>query len=93
MGYLHAKSAAILNDRLTPASFAVTTAEKDARLIVRAGAANGVRLDVAAAGAERFARAAAQGHGDEDMAAAYFASFEEGAGVDAAGKSGGRPSN
>jgi 3-hydroxyisobutyrate dehydrogenase len=76
MGYLHAKSAAILNDQLTPASFAVTTAEKDARLIVQAGAAHGVRLDVAAAGAERFARAAAQGHGDEDMAAAYFASFD-----------------
>ncbi|MEV6482725.1 NAD(P)-dependent oxidoreductase [Streptomyces sp. NPDC051576] len=78
MGYLQAKSAAILEDRLTPASFAVSTAVKDARLIVQAGAANGVRLDVAAAGAERFARAAAQGHGDEDMAAAYFASFEPG---------------
>ena len=49
MGYLHAKSAAILNDRLTPASFAVTTAEKDARLIVQAGASHGIRLDLAAA--------------------------------------------
>lgn len=37
-----------------------------------------MRLDVAAASAERFARAAAQGHADEDMAAAYFASFDEG---------------
>ncbi|MFF7748774.1 NAD(P)-dependent oxidoreductase [Streptomyces sp. NPDC007971] len=77
MGYLRAKSALVLDDRLTPASFAVSTAEKDARLIVAAGAGNGVRLDVAAATAERFARAAAQGHGDEDMVAAYFASFEE----------------
>ncbi|MET7679647.1 NAD(P)-dependent oxidoreductase [Streptomyces sp. NPDC005423] len=76
MPYLHAKSAAILNDALTPASFAVTTAEKDARLIVEAGANHGVRLDGAAAGAARFARAAASGHGEEDMAAAYFASFE-----------------
>ncbi|MCZ9339671.1 NAD(P)-dependent oxidoreductase, partial [Streptomyces sp. TRM76130] len=37
----------------------------------------GVRLDGAAAGAERLARAVAQGHGDEDMAAAYYASFTE----------------
>jgi 3-hydroxyisobutyrate dehydrogenase len=44
---------------------------------VAAGRDNGVRLDVAAASAERLERAAAQGHGDEDMAAAYFASFEE----------------
>lgn len=76
MGYLRAKSAMILEDRLTPAQFGVTTAGKDARIIVEAGRAHGVRLDVTEAAAERFARAAAQGHGDEDMAAAYFASFE-----------------
>ncbi|MET7981270.1 MULTISPECIES: NAD(P)-dependent oxidoreductase [unclassified Streptomyces] len=78
MGYLHAKAALVLQDRLSPASFAVTTAEKDARLIVAAGQEHGVRLDVAEAAAERFGRAGALGHGDEDMAAAYFASFEEG---------------
>ncbi|MFF7449331.1 MULTISPECIES: NAD(P)-binding domain-containing protein [unclassified Streptomyces] len=77
MGYLRAKTGLILDDRLTPAQFAVTTAAKDARLIVEAGERNGVRLDVAAASAERLERAAAQGHGDEDMAAAYFASFDE----------------
>ncbi|MER6468953.1 NAD(P)-dependent oxidoreductase [Streptomyces collinus] len=77
MGYLRAKSALVLDGKLTPASFAVSTAEKDARLIVQAGERNGVRLDVAAATAERLARAAAQGHADEDMVAAYFASFEE----------------
>ncbi|WP_432042344.1 NAD(P)-dependent oxidoreductase [Streptomyces cadmiisoli] len=76
MGYLRAKAGIILDDKLTPASFAVSTAAKDARLIVEAGEANGVRLDVAAASLERFSRAAAQGHGEEDMAAAYFASFE-----------------
>ncbi|AVV46292.1 3-hydroxyisobutyrate dehydrogenase [Streptomyces sp. P3] len=76
MGYLKAKAALILDERLTPAQFAVTTAAKDARLIVEAGRGNGVRLDVAAASAERLERAAAQGHGDEDMAAAYFASFD-----------------
>ncbi|MEV7125013.1 NAD(P)-dependent oxidoreductase [Streptomyces sp. NPDC093260] len=77
MGYLHAKAALILDGALEPPSFAVTTAEKDARLIVAAGEQCGVRLDVAAASAERFARAAAQGHGGQDMAAAYFASFDE----------------
>ncbi|MCN9241964.1 NAD(P)-dependent oxidoreductase [Streptomyces sp. RY43-2] len=77
MGYLRAKADAILHDKLTPPSFAVTTAEKDARLIARAGEQHGVRLDLIAATAERFSRAAAQGHGAEDMAAAYFASFEE----------------
>ncbi|MDX3801642.1 NAD(P)-dependent oxidoreductase [Streptomyces sp. AK04-3B] len=76
MGYLRAKAALILDERLTPAQFAVATAAKDARLIVEAGRGNGVRLDVAAASAERLERAAAQGHGDEDMAAAYFASFD-----------------
>ncbi|MFD7433967.1 NAD(P)-dependent oxidoreductase [Streptomyces sp. NPDC059861] len=77
MGYLRVKSAMILDGRLSPPQFAVTTAAKDARLIVEAGERNGVRLDVAAAGARRLARAAEQGHGDEDMAAAYFASFEK----------------
>ncbi len=77
MGYLRAKAGLVLEDRLSPPSFAVRTAEKDARLIVEAGRAHGIRLDLAEASAERLARAAAQGHGDEDMAAAYFASFEE----------------
>ncbi|MER6526735.1 NAD(P)-dependent oxidoreductase [Streptomyces sp. NPDC001508] len=76
MGYLRAKAGMILDGQLTPAQFAVSTAEKDARLIVQAGERGHVRLDVAAATAERLARAAAQGHGDEDMAAAYFASFD-----------------
>jgi len=75
MGYLQMKAAMILSGDFTP-SFATTTAVKDARLIVAAGEQAGVRLDVAAAGAERFRRAAAQGHGDEDMAASYFASFD-----------------
>ncbi|WP_030893825.1 MULTISPECIES: NAD(P)-dependent oxidoreductase [unclassified Streptomyces] len=77
MGYLRAKSDLLLNDRLTPPQFAVSTAAKDARLIVEAGAEGGVRLDVAEAAAARMERAAAQGHGDEDMVAAYFASFDE----------------
>ncbi|MGM9383644.1 NAD(P)-dependent oxidoreductase [Streptomyces antibioticus] len=77
MGYLRAKTGLVLDERLLPAQFAVTTAAKDARLIVEAGRDHGVRLDVASATADRLERAAAQGHGDEDMAAAYFASFTD----------------
>ncbi|MEU2915292.1 NAD(P)-dependent oxidoreductase [Streptomyces massasporeus] len=77
MGYLRAKSELVLENKLTPPQFAVSTAAKDARLIVQAGAAHGVRLDVAEAAAARMERAAAQGHADEDMVAAYFASFDE----------------
>ncbi|MFE4646747.1 NAD-binding protein, partial [Streptomyces sp. NPDC056730] len=69
------KSAVIMDGDYTP-SFSVATAGKDARLIVEAGESAGVRLDVAAASAERFRRAEAQGHGDDDMAATYFASFD-----------------
>ncbi|MFC4493122.1 NAD(P)-dependent oxidoreductase [Streptomyces ovatisporus] len=76
MGYLRLKAQAVQSRDFAP-SFAVDTAEKDARLVVSAGAQAGVRLDVAAAGAERFRRAAEQGHGAEDMAASYYASFDE----------------
>jgi 3-hydroxyisobutyrate dehydrogenase len=73
-GYLRMKTATILAGDFSP-NFATETAEKDSRLIVTAGEGVGVRLDLAAAGAQRFRRAIAQGHGDEDMAASYFASF------------------
>ena len=74
LGYLRTKAAAIEAGELTP-SFAVDTALKDARLIVEAGDRAGVRLDVAAAGLNRLDRASAQGHGGQDMAASYYASF------------------
>ncbi|WP_432252127.1 NAD(P)-dependent oxidoreductase [Streptomyces sp. HNM1019] len=74
-GYMRVKSAQVFRGDLEP-SFATKTAEKDARLIVEAGERAGVRLDLAAAGAERFRRAIAAGHGDEDMVASYFASFD-----------------
>ncbi|MGP4004038.1 NAD(P)-dependent oxidoreductase [Streptomyces sp. 8N706] len=73
-GYLRAKAAAIMSGDYTP-NFTVATAVKDARLIVEAGERAGVRMDLAAAGAERLGRAERSGHGDEDMAASYFAGF------------------
>ncbi|MGP3941622.1 NAD(P)-dependent oxidoreductase [Streptomyces sp. 6N106] len=74
-GYMRAKSGQLFRGDLDP-SFATKTAEKDARLIVEAGERAGVRLDLAAAGQERFRRAIEAGHGDEDMVASYFASFD-----------------
>ncbi|WP_232835946.1 NAD(P)-dependent oxidoreductase [Actinocorallia populi] len=73
-GYLHLKAAAIRSRDFTP-SFAVDTAEKDTELILSAAREAGISLPLAAAGAERFRKAAAEGHGAEDMAASYFASF------------------
>ncbi|MFD8542136.1 NAD(P)-dependent oxidoreductase [Streptomyces rubrogriseus] len=73
MPLLRAKAGLILNGDVAPAQFAVNTAAKDARLIVEAGARHGVRLDLAAASAERLDRAAARGHAQEDLAAAYYA--------------------
>jgi 3-hydroxyisobutyrate dehydrogenase len=70
--YLQGKAAAVLSGDLTP-SFALSTALKDSRLILDAAEASGVRLDLVAASAERFARAEAAGHGDQDMIATYYA--------------------
>ena len=74
MPYLHNKSDVIIAGDFTP-SFTVTMAGKDASLIVDAARNAGLRLPGAAAVADRFRRAAELGHGGEDMAASYFASF------------------
>jgi 3-hydroxyisobutyrate dehydrogenase len=72
--YLRTKMGLILDDGLEPASFAVDTARKDARLIVDAAAAEGLKLDGAEAAAARLDRVAETGHAKQDMAAAYHAS-------------------
>ncbi|WP_299537708.1 NAD(P)-dependent oxidoreductase [uncultured Streptomyces sp.] len=74
-GYFRAKSAAIVSGDFTP-SFTVDNARKDALLVLEAAGRSGVRMDTVEAAAERFRRASAQGHGGQDMAAGYFASFE-----------------
>lgn len=75
--FLRAKAALILDDRLEPASFAVDTALKDARLILDAAREHGLRLDGAEAAATRLERVASHGHSKQDIAAAYFASTQE----------------
>jgi 3-hydroxyisobutyrate dehydrogenase len=76
-GYARIKGGLILDGTTERTSFGLDTAAKDTRLVIEAGRRAGVRLDLAEAGAERFRRAAEQGHSDEDMAASYFASFEQ----------------
>jgi 3-hydroxyisobutyrate dehydrogenase len=74
-GYFQGKSTAILSGDYAP-SFSVDNAAKDARLVLDAAERHGVRMDVTEAGRVRFERASQQGHGGEDMAAGYFASFD-----------------
>ncbi|GLZ33174.1 dehydrogenase [Lentzea sp. NBRC 105346] len=73
-GYLQLKAKAILDRNLAPA-FTVANAAKDASLVGEAAVLAGVQLDAASAAGARLNRAITQGHGDEDMAAAYFASW------------------
>ncbi|GAA1548905.1 NAD(P)-dependent oxidoreductase [Actinomadura kijaniata] len=73
--YLQAKMEAIADGDFTP-SFTARNARKDTRLIGEAAAAAGVRADLNEATGERLRRAVEGGHGEEDMAASYFASFE-----------------
>lgn len=72
--FLRTKAGLILDDRVEPASFAVDTSLKDARLILEAARERGLRLDGAEAAAARLERVAAQGRSKQDMAAAYYAS-------------------
>lgn len=71
-GYAHAKGQLIANERF-PASFPLAHALKDVRLIARAGAAHGARLDGIDGLGRALARAVEAGWGDEDMAAVFRA--------------------
>ncbi|MET9226769.1 NAD(P)-dependent oxidoreductase [Lentzea sp. NPDC003310] len=73
--YLQTKGGAIIERSFEPA-FSAENALKDARLVAEAAQRAKVRLDVAQASGERLQRAVDGGHGDKDMAASYYASFE-----------------
>jgi 3-hydroxyisobutyrate dehydrogenase len=70
--YLHLKGEAILDRKLDP-SFKLRLAEKDASLVLEAAARAGVDARVGRAVRDAFERGVELGHGDEDMAAVYFA--------------------
>jgi 3-hydroxyisobutyrate dehydrogenase len=72
LAYAHMKGDLIMKAEF-PASFPIWGAAKDAGLIVAAGEHAGVHLEVAAAVQRQMAAALAAGHGDEDMAAVWYA--------------------
>ncbi|HEX6460913.1 MAG TPA: NAD(P)-dependent oxidoreductase [Thermoleophilaceae bacterium] len=59
-----------------PTSFPLKLALKDLELVLEAAERHHADMRVAGAAAENFRRAVDQGHGDEDMAAVFFASAE-----------------
>jgi 3-hydroxyisobutyrate dehydrogenase len=77
MPYAHMKTGAIVSGDLQP-SFTLRLAAKDVELILDAAAETGVDLGVAAVTRERMERAIELGHGDEDMAATYYATKPDG---------------
>jgi 3-hydroxyisobutyrate dehydrogenase len=74
--YAHAKGA-MMAAREFPPSFALSAALKDAGLVLDLAAEVGVDLTVADAVRRHLARAVERGHGDEDMAATYYAHQKE----------------
>jgi 3-hydroxyisobutyrate dehydrogenase len=74
--YLHIKGEKMLERSFEP-SFKLRLAAKDASLVLEAGEQAGVDLALARVALGKFSRAVELGHGDEDMAATYFASAKE----------------
>jgi 3-hydroxyisobutyrate dehydrogenase len=70
--YLQQKGKAISERRFDP-QFKLETAHKDALLIRELAARSGVDLALVDAIEDRFARAIAAGHGDEDLSATWYA--------------------
>lgn len=70
--YVHLKGEAMLGGNFEP-SFALKHAAKDARLAFEVAQRTGIDSTLARAVDEAFARAVELGHGDEDIAAVYFA--------------------
>lgn len=69
--YAHLKGDQMLRRDFT-ASFSVANAAKDARLVVDAASAAGIRLALAEVVRHQLERAAELDHGEEDMAAVYY---------------------
>jgi 3-hydroxyisobutyrate dehydrogenase len=70
--YAHMKGGMMLKEEFPP-SFPLDLALKDARLVVDAARHNGADPEVAQAVVRLLERASELGHGDEDMAAIYYA--------------------
>jgi 3-hydroxyisobutyrate dehydrogenase len=70
--YLQQKGKAIIERQFDP-QFKLETAHKDAGLIRELAARSGIDLALVDAIEDRFARAIAAGHGDEDLSATWYA--------------------
>jgi 3-hydroxyisobutyrate dehydrogenase len=77
MPYAHMKTEAILSGKLDEPSFTLRLAAKDVELILDAASTAGVDLALARASLARMSRAIELGHGDDDMAATYYATRRE----------------
>jgi 3-hydroxyisobutyrate dehydrogenase len=76
--YAQLKGSAILNDKLSPPSFPLRLARKDAKLVLEAADGQAIDLPAARAICDQFTKAADLGYGEDDMAAVYYASKEDG---------------
>jgi 3-hydroxyisobutyrate dehydrogenase len=75
--YLQQKAKAIAEQRFDP-QFKLETAHKDAVLVQELAARSGVDLALVDAIEDRFSRAIAAGHGDEDLSATWYATKHPG---------------
>jgi 3-hydroxyisobutyrate dehydrogenase len=74
LGYARVKGAAMIKRAFDDVSFRLALARKDADLVLTAAAEAGLELPVMEGVVARLRATEAQGHGDEDMAATYWAS-------------------
>jgi len=72
--YARVKGAAMISESFDDVSFRLALSRKDADLVLAAAADAGIELPVMAAVVDRLCAAEAAGHGDDDMAATYWAS-------------------
>jgi 3-hydroxyisobutyrate dehydrogenase len=72
--YAHLKGELMFERAFDDPDFRLALARKDADLVLAAAEEAGIEIPVMHAVAERFVRAERGGHGDQDMAATYWAS-------------------
>jgi 3-hydroxyisobutyrate dehydrogenase len=72
--YARLKGAAMIKHAFDDPSFRLALARKDAELVLEAAGRQQLELAIMEAATERMRRAEAEGHGDEDMGATYWAS-------------------
>jgi 3-hydroxyisobutyrate dehydrogenase len=74
LAYAELKGRAMVAEDFDEVAFPLRWAAKDARLVVEAAESAGIDLPLLRVSAEQFTRAEEGSHGEEDMAAAYWAS-------------------